>query len=233
MSLASLWSTGPAMAFVSMAGWGGVPRFLGTWEDPPEITIERSYQDVKNQLFGSGVPADRSYQGKEAMVTGVMNRFEFPTFLGLQQGPISAARGAAILAVAGAPDAAAGLGVNPVTAPYLEGSDVGLNYGSLMSQGGFGCTLWVYFPRSATVGGVGVTPGLIPGYRFLSAFLLGPDKLNPGTVDLKENVIFKCQRVAGAGGGPAGLAGLTPLTMTLNCWDHNMTAVAGLPFPAA
>ena len=46
--------------------------------------------------------------------------------------------------------------------------NVGSDYGALMTQENLGFKLWVYFPRNTLP--AMVAAGLIPGFRFLSAF---------------------------------------------------------------
>ena len=211
MPSASLYSTGPALIYINCGSTKSSPKFLGTFEERPEITIERAFAPVKNDLGGSELPLDRTYQGKEGTVAGVINRFRMDVLRAAMAAPISPGASATTSEPA-----------NPLpgaNAQGIEGSDVGASYGALMTQENRGYDLWLFFPRKAVPAMSAAC--FIPGYHFLSAFLLGPDKILAGSGDLKTTVVFKCQR-------QVVTAGRTALTMTLNLFDHDMSAVANL-----
>lgn len=181
--MASIYSTGPALIYVGAQGTApGQAKYLGTFERKPEIEIRKSYVPVMNDLGGSELPTDYCYEGQEGTVSGVMNRFNMNTLRALEAQPASIVAGGA------------------VNAAINEGGDtLGGSYGALMNQDNLGVLLYVVFSRlqpgnlAAAVTAL-QNQGMPAGYMFLSSFLQGPIKKEPGTGDFKETVIFKCIR---------------------------------------
>lgn len=194
--MASIYSTGPALFYFDI---GQGPKYFGTVEDAPLIELETRFKEIRNDLFGTELPADRSYQGQEGTISGNFNRFNFNLILAAMTRPFTTTNAAGGAAV--------------------EGSNVLGDYGSLMTQENLSFPLWVYFPRNVTP--AMLLAGLIPGYHFFSSFVLGPDRIKPGSGDYQQEVIFKAQRKV--------TIGTSAVNSTLKLYDHDMSAVANLP----
>ncbi len=166
--MATLYTTGPAYLYIaSVAGQNA--QFLGTAEYAPRIEIRPGWEPVFNDLGGSKVPFDMSYQGEEGFTFAEINRYNEVVLARLQ--------------------------ARPQTANYLGVATPprGLNYpvdiGTLMLTEGLTVTLYVVFPFAGKA--AFRSHQMPPGYRFPGTYLVGPDDLsNLGTKPRKVGLIF-------------------------------------------
>jgi len=75
-------STGPCDLWISRGSIpGATPNFLGHAEDGFTIRWIREYDRHMNDLAGTKIAYDRSYQGREAVLTGVLTRLDWAVLL--------------------------------------------------------------------------------------------------------------------------------------------------------
>ena len=85
---ASLWTTGPALIYCgvnsgqtgSSSGSVVSGQYLGTSERAPKIRIYHTYKEIFNDLGGRKVPFDKQWQGDYAVITAVLNRFDYSVY---------------------------------------------------------------------------------------------------------------------------------------------------------
>lgn len=203
--MAQVYVTGPALIYAGLANaLGTSPVFVGTGESAPDIDIKAEFDPVMNDLGGTRVPFDRCFEGEEGMVSVVLNRFNWSAIRQMMSRPRF---------FTGTP------GSNP-------SGDVG----TLMGQEGMTFNLWLVWPFStkAAMGGGAAANAMPSAVRFVSAFLLSPDKIQSGTKDQKLHLIWQCQRgfSVTAGGNGASITGsagsfilydyAAPTTTTIN-----------------
>lgn len=160
---------GPILIY---CGVGGSPTFLGTGERAPRYSLRRSWERVMNDLSGTQIPYDYSYQGCEAFVTCKLTRWNQSVLNNVQD------------VVSGS--AAAGI---------MGPGEVG----TLMNTEGVAQPLWLQYGYGP--GGFAAKPamsGLPGGYKFFSAWLEGPDEHEGGTDPASVTLTWHCVRVPGA-----------------------------------
>lgn len=186
--MASLYSTGPANLYVSVATVGSsltmtdlltypskaTTFFLGTCEKPPVISLEPAYLPIKADIGGPLLPYDHLFTGEIGIVSGVLNRFNEAVYAEIAARPT-------LLGTRGT----------------YAAKDVGRPM--MMSGPGRAFCLWVQFPYQAkTV--YGSTGSMPKAYRFPGAILFGPDVVMPGTPS-RRALTFWCGRVYKASDG--------------------------------
>lgn len=72
--MSKIFTTGPALMFLSY----GEPMYLGTAESPPDIDLIGGFEPVFNDLGGTVLPMDRIYEGEEAIISFVLNKYNQP-----------------------------------------------------------------------------------------------------------------------------------------------------------
>jgi len=170
--MAKLYVTGPAHLFVGptiysqgQLGLTGPLQYLGTAEYAPNIQIRAGYLPVHNDLGGSVVPFDSSFQGEEGFTFVDINRYNEIVLARIQ--------------------------ARPRNHFANQQPPRGLNYpgdiGSLMIQEGLAYSVVVVFPYAAKP----AMAGMPFGYRFPFSWLLGPDDLKElGTKPRKVGLVF-------------------------------------------
>ena len=185
--------TGAAYLYVGV-GASKAPVFLGTAQQKPRIRIKRNYTPVMNDIGGEE-PFDWSYQGQAGMVSVVLSRWNESVYNALANEP------------------------NPLRALPLVGNDFDGDIGTLINTENVSIPLWVrypYGPAQLAPKVAMVANTMRAGYRFLAAFLLGPDDLEPGTRPYQITLNFYCTRV------------YVPAQRRFFVYDQNMV---GLPNP--
>lgn len=192
--MAQPYVTGPAHLYVGL-GASFAPLYLGTAERTPRIEIRPAWDAVFNDIAGGKIPLDWLYEGEEAFVTADVTRWNEPVYTLLSARPRTSTAGA------------------------VQGQNVPGDIGTLLISENFAFPLWIQFPY---VGKAAMAAGnLPPGYRFIAAWLEGPDDLdNLGTMARKTRLVFHCGRAYALSTNAAGGG------MTFTLYDHNMT---GLP----
>lgn len=95
-----------------------------------------------------------------------------------------------------------------------RGLDLSSDIGTLMVHEAAAYPLWVAFPYNSKP----AYASMPPGYRFLRAHLLGPDRHEPqGTAPKKVRCLWHCLRA------------LTSAVGTLTLYDHDMTLIQSVP----
>lgn len=190
--MAQIYVPGPALIYVGVANSQGVtPEFFGTGETAPDVDVNGSLIPVMNDLGGTTLPFDRIWDGEEAMISVVINRFNWATMRKLLARP------------------------NFRRVAPTPGTSISGDIGTLIGGEGMTYNLWLqwtYATKASMSGGApeGPMPG---GFRFFSAFMSYPTKMPGGTKDQKNSCIFQCQRGFGIPGGagngiPVGNFGL-------------------------
>jgi hypothetical protein len=165
-----LWTTGPAFLFTNV-GTGIV--FLGTAQSAPEIEVTPSFTPIMNDMSGQRLPMDRHYDGTEAIITAIFTRWNFSALMSMFNRPFATAL--------------QGAGTNSI-----------FDMGTIMGQEGATYPLWVWFPKAPVAAG-GANPAnayatMVPGYRFWSTLMIGPERISPGTKALTQSVVIQAQR---------------------------------------
>ncbi len=140
--------------------------FLGTARVTPVITWMPVYEPVIN-TYGGSVPMDRIYNGEEAIVSVLLNRYD-ETVLALAQ-------------------------ARPTHSAGAKGFNLFGEVGALSISDGLSMGLVTTFPFSGTANNT--AQGMAPGIHWFSAELIGPDDLSPGIKAGEIQLIFQCQRV--------------------------------------
>jgi hypothetical protein len=174
------------------------PSFLGTCESAPRIQHTPRFSPVMNDIAGDQEPYDESYQGKSGLIFGDLTVWNWNVLSALFNRP----------ATVGAAAGATADGVDPVGA-----------VGSLMITEGLAYTLWVQFPYAAgaQAHAVFAAGGMVPGYRYQAAWLVGPDEIDPGTKPNKVHVQFRARRA------------YNPTSGAFILYDHNMAVLPAFP----
>ena len=140
----------------------GSPLFLGHSERTPNIEVRPMFSDVHSDITGQQNPIDKQYQGENGLVSLDLVRFNYSVYQQM----------ADRISLVGS----------------FPGTDGPLSIGTLMQTEGVCYNLFLRFPYAAkTAFGT-----LIPGYRFLQAFLMGPDAITSGTVPHKIRCVWYC-----------------------------------------
>lgn len=168
---------------------GGGPVYLGTCESAPRIRLNPQFEPLMNDIGGSRLPYDYLYEDMDGMVFGDLTVWNYPVLSQLLSRPnwLKAAPGVGAFG----------------------------DIGSLMATEGFTYNLWLQFPFFAKAAMAGA--GLPAGYHFLSAFLFGPDEIDPGTKANKIHVQFQCMRALNTASGLFSL------------YDFNFAGVPAVP----
>jgi hypothetical protein len=158
----------PAQLVTILLKVGYLPVYLGTAEKSPSIELVRGWLPWYDDELGASLPADELYEGEEAWVTADVSRWNEPVYAFLAQvinrGPLGGARG---MNFAG---------------------DVGTS----MAYEGYTYPLILQFPFAGKP--LYAARGMPPGYRFFSATLAGPDRLEPlGTGPTKRRLLWRCR----------------------------------------
>jgi hypothetical protein len=196
--MAQPYASGPVDVWCGV-GAGGAPLFLGHGERAPRIQIVRRYKEVTNDLGGDMVPFDKGYAGETGVVTVTLSRWNESTLAIIQDVATTLT----------------GLGA----ARGLNGPG---EVGTLMVTEGVAYKLWLRFPFSAKAAYANAASGAQPaGYRFLAAFLEGPDDLfDLGPPNARKvGLQFTCMRAFDPAVSNAFGTGLFAL------YDHSMIAL--------
>lgn len=174
------WTTGPAHLY---AGVGGAslsaktPLYLGTAETKPDIDIEGAYEALMNDLGGSRMPFDRSWQAEEGAISFVLTRWDYGVALRMMCSPNYLANAA--------------------------GDNLLEDVGSLMGMEGNTFPFWVVFPKQL----INPYTRMPAGFRFWSCVCEYPRRLEPGTRPHKIGMVIRAQRAwPGTASSPIGLA---------------------------
>jgi hypothetical protein len=151
-------------------GAGSAPVFVGHAEQGMSIDIRAGWEPVMNDLAGTKVPFDMSYQGEEAILSGTLTRWNEAVVAAM------AARWNAQASFLGGPQ---------------RGSENTFARGTLMLTEGAAFPIWLNFPLSS----IAAFATLPDGYRFAAGFLESPDRLEPGTRPYKIQMIWHCLAV--------------------------------------
>lgn len=197
--MAGFYVTGPCDIFVGSLA--GPAVFVGHAERTPSVQIKPSFSPVYCDLFGQRVPADFLYDGEEAMISADVTRFNESTYAFMAQRPDATIAGA------------------------RRGSNIPGDIGTLMVAEGYAYSLFLRFPYAAkpafSTGSGGAMPA---GYRFLAAFLEGPDDLGPlGTTNRRIRLNWRAARV------PSVVTGSSFGAVALTLYDHDMSRTVGVP----
>jgi hypothetical protein len=199
--MAQLYSTGPVLIYALFPG-DTAPVFVGTGRAAPGIEIRPAFEDVHNDLGGSRVPIDRIRESQDGLVTAEMNRYS-ESFL--QR-----------------------MADRSLSTPGVPGIDTSGEIGSLLLLEGQTFVLWTVFPYAGKgffTANANPNFGNMPaGYRWLAAYLLGPDRYRIGSATAKSlGCIWHCLRLF----DPTIPGNFN--TGTFSCYDFDTSAVAGIP----
>lgn len=210
---AQSFSTGPVDAWVGIGSLNptpGVPTepvFLGHSEDGFRVQVRPQWENQYQDVAGSKTPFDRIYLGSDAIITGVLSRWDEKVY------------------------AALGAYVDPSGAYFgqgaVRGTDAFDDRGTLALAEGAAFEVWFRYPRSSVPGALGGgILGLVAdflrvlpkGYHFLNCTMEGPDDLRPGAKPYKIGLALYA------------LSEYTPITGTFVLYDHDMSAIDGRKF---
>lgn len=130
--------SGPNHCFVQFPG--GQPLYLGTPERSLEVEWKPYYEPVMNQLAGTQLPFDETFQGLAAELSGVFTRYDATVMNLIMTAP-------------------------PLAAPPALGSENRLSRGSLT----YGRYFPSFIVVNGFFGTANAAPDDLPGYRFLNA----------------------------------------------------------------
>jgi len=219
----NIYSTGAALICVGprASSPGGITNanavYLGTCEARPKLRIDRKFLSVFNDLGGPDLPLEYAYTGKEAMLSGIFNRFDMSILRWCMSVPQMATT---VNETTNGPPA---VGAAPGTTAQTDGSDDLLTMGTMVNQELAGFVLYLIFPKMFQLltgpgGNSSQLSGGIAGYRFFVSTLFGPDDITPGVGDYKQAFVFKCQRQFQSSN--------TMLGAKLQLYDHNLNGLS-------
>lgn len=205
--------TGPARAWVSFPVGAitdanapilsnySTPTPFGTAERGFEIIQDVAYEPVMNDIGGQMKSFDRTFQGKEYLVSGIITRYRETVFRLLSDVP-------------------GYLGTGTISEPPgFMGTLMGLEQRAVVLiieyMYGGGGPLGAAAPFTKPVHASGSLPN---GLRFFSADWKGPTRRSAGTSATKIQCLFHCQRI------------YNPLTGTMAAGDENCASINGLPW---
>ncbi len=115
------WVTGPGHIFVGNQ-LNGIPQYLGTAEETPEIDINPEQTPYFNSVFSTKIPLDWCDQGEQAFTTIDLNAWDETVYRQIVSRPrFTATRGS-----------------------YSIG-----DFGTLVAYEGYAYQVWIQFPNSA------------------------------------------------------------------------------------
>lgn len=160
-------------------------QYVGTAERSPRIQTRKGWIPLFNDLGGPSIPFDMCYEGEESFISADLTRWTEAVYSAMTAIPTNTVRG------------------------FNGVGDIG----TLMMTEGVAGTLFVLFPYTTLKP---LTYGTQPaGYRFVRAWLEGPDDLDPlGTQPRKIRLVWRALR---------GFQ-LTSDGPTFSLYDHNMGA---------
>lgn len=158
--MAQLYTTGPVWLFVAVPG--GTLSFLGFGEEAPTIEILPRQRNVRSDASGE-VPFDKSFQGKEATTSVVLNYHNKTILEACESIPYETGR-------------------------TTSGSYSARDMGTLMLTEGRALSLYVLFSNQ----GDPTMPGMPGGYRFPNNTAIdGPIVKKPGSHEEKISLVFR------------------------------------------
>ncbi len=165
--------SGPAFIYIARLAPGTVPTtaqlyFLGTCEQPPTMQFNPQWEPIMNDIGGSLLPIDYSYQGEDGLVSGTLNKWNETVYLRLASHGL--AQGVA-----------------------ARGSELWSDIGTISQVEGITFETWMHFPYSAAKTVYGTTNFMPAGYRFLACRLAG-HVIRPGTRANRRQLIFHADR---------------------------------------
>lgn len=166
---------------------GSGVQYLGTGERAPKIRLNPEWDAVMNDLSGTKLPMDYIFEGEEAFVGVTLTRWNQPVLDILRTRTNRAAP---------------------------PGFTLPTDLGSLMVTEGLTVSLYLYFTFATKL--AMVAAGMPAGYRFTSAFLMGPDDLERGTGPNKDQTMFHCVRA------------FDIVTGRMNLYDFNVGAMPAI-----
>jgi hypothetical protein len=208
--MAQAYSTGAVYAFIAPTS-GGQPVFLGTCESYPEDNRQPEYEPLMNDISGSKVPLDFSFEGESAQISLVLTRWNEGFARRLEAKP-----NGSNVAVGG-------------TAPSIEGSWNPQDVGSLMGVEGFSWQLWLVRTFGAVLANKAayVGNGLQPGRHYPQCIIWAPETNEEGAKPMKRHFMFYAWPRLMSGfviGGP-GVPVATLLGSRFVLYDQNYTGI--------
>src|SRR4051812_26889664 len=81
-------TSGPAFIYIArIAPATSVARtdlyFLGTCEQPPTLQLNPQWEPIMNDVSGSLLPLDYSYQGEDGLLSGTLNKWNEKVYMRL------------------------------------------------------------------------------------------------------------------------------------------------------
>jgi hypothetical protein len=174
MSIAQV--SGPAYLYISRLALSaiGTPAttaqlyFLGTCETPPTLQLNPQWEPVMNDIGGSMLPIDYSYQGEDAVLSGTLNKWNETVYLNLASHALAQTVAA-------------------------RGSEKWSDIGSLAQVESLIFQLYVHFPYSAAKTVYGTTNNMPAGYRCVACRLAG-HSIGPGTRAGRRQLVLHSDR---------------------------------------
>lgn len=140
--------------------------FLGTCEQPPTLQLNPQWEPVMNDVGGSLLPIDYSYQGEDGLISGTLNKwneliYTFISSHGLAQGGTA------------------------------RGTELWSDIGTLSQVEGISLQVWIQFPYASKT--PYAAQGMPGGYHFKSCRLAG-HVIGPGTRAGRRQLILHADR---------------------------------------
>lgn len=168
--MASEYATGAVHIYVKMPATipvvGGSIKYLGTAEQGPERSTERTFKQVMNDL-SSQRAFDYVYAGgEEAVLSFVLTRWNENVAQGLERAPVSGGFGFATI----------------------------FDQGSLMGQENLAVEIWYGFSFHMGLAGAPARPsmpGIEGGRHYVQALFWGPERDETGSHERKKHMVFR------------------------------------------
>lgn len=151
----------------------GYISYLGTCETPPRILINPRWKPLMADIAGDELPFDFAFNGEDAQIQGVLNRWNEYVYYHLAARPRTTG---------------------------TRGTYTASDLGTLMLHEGRAIPLWLHFPYSAAKA-YGATYSMPAGYRFLATFPVTPEEIQGGARASKRLITWQAMPVYSATDG--------------------------------
>ncbi len=167
--MAQQWATGGIHVFAAPLS-GGQPVYFGTAERYPEENRNPQYEALMNDISGTKVPLDFSWEGEDAQIALPMTRWNEQLALRMEAKP-----NPATTSIGG-------------TQPSVPGSWFAGDVGSLMGFEGFAWQFWLVRTFGALLANKAayVGNGLLPGRHYNQCLIWSPETEESGTAPMKR-----------------------------------------------
>lgn len=166
--------SGPAFIYIARQLPAATPTgaqlfFLGTCEQPPSLQLNPQWEPIMNDVGGSLLPIEYTYQGEDGLLSGVLNKWNEAVYAAL---------------------ATHGL-LGQIAQSLGRGADLWSDIGTMAQLEGITFQTFLHFPYASKT--PNAAQSMPNGYRFL-ACRLASHVIGPGTRAGRRQLIIHTDR---------------------------------------